>query len=148
MGEFGSRPNNPETSPRRHGATPILALLIRHRLLGLVALIAAASHFILKTTGGAGLPCPARELLGGTCPGCGLGSAILRLVGGEWREALAHHAFAPVFAAILLLLAGVQTLPAAIRLRVADRVAAWEGRTAAGPLLLIALTAYWLLGLP
>jgi hypothetical protein len=125
-----------------------LALLLRHRPLGLVALIAAASHFILKEAGYSGLPCPARELLGGTCPGCGLGSAIIGLARGEWREALAHHAFAPVFAAILLLVAGAHTLPAAMRLRIADRIGAWEERTAVAPLLLIAVTVYWLLRLP
>ncbi|MBC8009753.1 MAG: DUF2752 domain-containing protein [Burkholderiales bacterium] len=110
-------------------------------------MLVAVLHLGLKAAGLGGIPCAVRELSGLTCPGCGLGGGLLHFVRGEWRDALALHAFAPLFGGALLLLALVTVLPAGLRHRLIDRVAAWEARTAFGAVFLAALTAYWLLRL-
>lgn len=107
----------------------------------------AVLHLAAKETGLGGLPCAMRELSGLTCPGCGLGTGLLHLVRGEWRAALALHAFTPLFGGALPLLASVAVLPAGPRLRLINRIAVWEERTAFGAVFLATLIGYWLLRL-
>jgi Protein of unknown function (DUF2752) len=135
------------SAPRVTRSIKVFSPLLRHRIGSLATVCFAVLHMSLKLAGHGGVPCPVRELSGVTCPGCGLGTALLQLATGEWREALARHAFAPVFGLGLLLLVVVNVLPAGPRMRVIDHVTAWEERTSFGLVLLMALICYWLLRL-
>ena len=106
---------------------------------------AAIAHLALAGAGFSPWGCALREVTGVPCPGCGLTTAALRLLRGEWADAIGSHAFAPVFLIALALLAVTAGLPERERSRVAIRVAAWERRTGATSLLLLALVIYWAL---
>ena len=94
-----------------------------------------------------GGPCAFRAATGVPCPGCGLSRAMVALLRGEWRAALAFHAFAPLGAFCALVLAIGALLPAPLRTRLAAHVAAFEERTGIAVWLAAAFLMYWLVRL-
>ncbi|HEX8818313.1 MAG TPA: DUF2752 domain-containing protein [Archangium sp.] len=140
------RPSSSTRAAQRF-ATPVLAQLLEHRAPGLVIGAVAALHLGLMRFGLPGWPCPVRHTLGIPCPGCGLSRAIAALLHGDWRGALAGHAFAPFFLAALVLLVGMALLPEALRRRGIAGVARFERHTGLTALLLVALVVYWLVRL-
>lgn len=87
--------------------------------------------------------CPSRLAFGFPCPGCGLTRASEALLHGHWSEAMHLHAYAPVLLLLLLLIAVAAVLPVRQRQALADRVAAWEQKTAFSTLLALGLVAYY-----
>jgi hypothetical protein len=90
-----------------------------------------------------GWPCAFRQATGIPCPGCGLSRAMAALLHGDWRSALAYHAFAPLLLACGLLLLSGAVLDARRRARLAALVASFESRTGAAVWLAAAFLVYW-----
>ena len=68
---------------------------------------------------------------------------MVLLIGGDWRAALATHAFAPVFLLGCCLMAGVSLLPEQLRRTAIDWFETLERRTGVTAFLLLGLVAYW-----
>lgn len=128
-------------------ALPVLAQVMERRATGLVIGAVAALHLGLMHFELPSWPCPVRHTLGIPCPGCGLSRAIAALLHGDWRTALARHAFAPILLAALVLMVGMALLPEDVRRRSLAAVARFERNTGLTALLLVALMVYWLVRL-
>ena len=101
----------------------------------------------LVATGLPGWPCPVKTFLGILCPGCGLSTAVVYLLQGQWENALRSHAFAPLFFFGFVLAAVVSALPGDTHRQAVSGVAHFERRTGIVAFLLLGLVAYWTLRL-
>src|ERR1043165_2877578 len=84
---------------------PTLTTILRDRRLS-YAITAAA--FVQLGFGFFHLPgwvCPVFQVLHIPCPGCGLTRASVLLFHGDWQQALAMHAFAPLLLTALAIIA-------------------------------------------
>lgn len=124
-----------------HDTSP--ASLLRDRRVTLALSAAGASQLLATLAGLGGWPCPLKSLAGVPCPGCGLSRACAALARGEWGEALAAHAFAPVVAAALAVCAVAAFLPPRGREALAGLSELVERRTRLTAVLLAALLLYW-----
>ena len=129
--------------PAKRMFTPILASLLRDRWTALLLVGIAGLQVGLVALGLPGWICPIKATLGVPCPGCGLSTAMVLLLRGEWRAALATHAFAPVFLLGFALLVVVSLLPERLRQPVVRWIGTVEQRTGIVLLLLLSLVAYW-----
>jgi len=131
---------------------PVLASLLENRLVALLLGGIAALQIGLVAVGLDGWQCPVKATLGVPCPGCGLSTAMVLLLQGEWRAALATHVFAPIFLLGLILMAVVSVLPGRLHRGAVRWIATLERRTGMVTFVLLALVVYWgvrlLLGLP
>ena len=130
--------------PARTLFAPTLAPMLARRSVALVISVVAIIQTALVWAGLPAWPCPFAHVLGVACPGCGLSRATIALVRGDWRTALALHAYAPVLLLALILFGCAALLPARPRATLAAGVAAIEQRTGLSALLLIGLICYWL----
>nr|HID13878.1 DUF2752 domain-containing protein [Anaerolineae bacterium] len=131
-------------------SVPLLASLLEHRRVALLLGGIATLQIGLVAAGLDGWQCPVKATLGVPCPGCGLSTAMVLLLRGEWRAALSTHAFAPIFLLGFVLMAVVSVLPARLHRRAVLRIAALERRTGMATFVLLGLVVYWcvrLLGL-
>jgi hypothetical protein len=120
------------------------SLLLRDRRVALALTAFAAVQLGAVASGVGGWPCAFRGATGLPCPGCGLTRAFVALARGEWGASLAAHAFAPVFAVLLVAVSVAALLPRRRREAFAALAERWERRTRASALLLAALLLYWL----
>lgn len=120
----------------------VLAPLLAKRLwCGWIAL-AGVAHLALAGSSQANLGCSLQTLTGLRCPGCGLTTAMLDLLCGRWTEAIAHHAFVPVFCFALILITFAAVLPEWWRQQLVGAVGRFEQRTGIMPLIAFALVLY------
>lgn len=66
-----------------------------------VAPIGAVYPFLMAHTGGQGIPCPLRTLTGVPCPFCGMTTATVAIMHGNWVGAAATNPFAYLAAALV-----------------------------------------------
>lgn len=123
---------------------PPFASLLRSRPLAALVAGIAALHLGLVALGLPGWPCPLLQGLGIPCPGCGLSRAALELLRGQWRAALADHAFAPLLVVALAVIGSASLLPGNLRLPLIDAIERLERRTGLSALVLAALVLYWI----
>ena len=123
---------------------PVIAPLAEKRWLGLVLLAALCLQVSLTSLGLSGWQCPVKAVFGVPCPGCGMSRALALLFKGEWRAALAEHAFAPVFVLGGVLVLVVSLLPRRLHRAAVDRLAILEARSGIVAIVLFGLIAYWL----
>ena len=123
--------------------SPMLASLMARRTEALVLSGVIGLQFGLVSAGLPGWNCPFKAVFGIPCPGCGLSTAIGLLAHGHWQAAMTTHAFAPVFLAGILLLAGVSILPEPLRSAIIQKVAMVEKRTGMTTLTMFGLMLYW-----
>ena len=102
-------------------------------------------HVGLCAAGLGGWPCPFYKVTGLPCPGCGLGRATVRLLHGDWRQALRLHAFAPFLLCALVVLAVGLVLKGSAKEKWRRAVRALEERARLSQVLLVGLVVYWLL---
>jgi hypothetical protein len=124
--------------------SPTLAPLLTSRRLAVAITLTAIIQTVLVARGLPSWTCPFAHVLGIPCPGCGLSRATVALLQGDWRTALALHAYAPFLLCALILFGCASLLPARPRDLLAAGVAAVEQRTGLTTLLLIGLVCYWL----
>lgn len=147
-----STPEQPASPSRTAGKpfAPILASLLQERWTAFLLTGIAMLQVVLVALGLPAWICPIKATLGVPCPGCGLSTAMVLLLQGEWRAALSTHAFAPVFLLGFALMVVVSLLPERPRQAAIRWIAVVEQRTGIVLLLLLGLVAYWglrLLGL-
>lgn len=123
--------------------TPVLAALLAQRREGLILVGVGVLQVGLHLAGVPGWQCPIKAVTGLPCPGCGLTAAVGDLLHGDWRGAMATHAFAPLFLLAFILLLVVSILPEAARQRAVAAVAAGERRTGLAAWVLFSLIVYW-----
>lgn len=125
----------------------LLGPLLEQRVVTGIFLAAGAVQVGLTLFHLPGWPCAFRATTGKPCPGCGMSRALAALVRGDWSAALFLHAFSPLFAAAGVLLLVAAVLPAAQRIRLAERVAAFERATGIAVWLAAGFMVYWLVRL-
>jgi len=118
--------------------------MLARRSVALVISVVAIIQTALVWANLPAWPCPFAHVLGVACPGCGLSRATIALVRGDWRTALALHAYAPFFLCALIMFGCAALLPARPRDTLVATVTAVEQRTGLTALLLIGLICYWL----
>jgi len=145
-----SKTNYQQVRPRirRFLFTPVLAPLVQDRRITLILMGVAALQVWLTAIGFPGWQCPIKSSLGISCPGCGLSSAIVLLIQGQWQTAVSVHAFAPVFLIGCLLLMVATVLPERLHRDFVRWIAWLERCTGIIPLLLISIIVYWVLRFP
>jgi len=125
--------------------TPILApLLLKPRMIRTLTAIGLV-QVVLTAMGLRGWQCPLHSTLGVGCPGCGLTSAIVMLLRGNWRLAVHAHAFAPLFLILWIGMLVASALPIAYAEKTAARVAVLERKTGITAIVLHSMMLYWLL---
>ena len=124
-----------------------LGLLIRSRAACVALGAIGVAQSLLTVFRKPALPCPSRVLLDFPCAGCGLSRSVAALLRGEPGLAVRLHAFGPLAAALVVIVAAAMFLPDGPRLRLADAISTFEKRTRAPLVLLILLLAYWLVRL-
>jgi len=122
---------------------PLLGSLLQKRSEGVILAVAAAAQVGLTAAHLPGWACPFKAAFGIPCPGCGLSTACVELLRGNWREALSIHLFAPLALSALTLIVITCLLPGNTRQKIASRVSAIEERTGLTALLLAGLILYW-----
>lgn len=123
---------------------PVLAPILRNRLLTIVITGAAILQLGLTILKVPGWQCPVLHVLGIPCPGCGLSRAIVLLCRGNWQKALAFHLFAPVFVLGIILVAVTSVLPTNPRNFLIALMERIELRTGITSIVLFGLIFYWL----
>jgi hypothetical protein len=126
---------------------PVFAYLAEKRWHGLLIVLLFTIYFILILNKIEIWHCPMKIVLDVRCPGCGLGTAILNFVHGEWSVMLNQHAFAPFFAAGMVILLIVSLLPERLRVHTVEYIAHFEKRTGFITYYLIVFVLYWIVRL-
>jgi len=128
---------------KRMWFTPVFAVVLAQRRDAAILLGVGALHMGLNLLGLPGWQCPIKATLGFPCPGCGLTLALIALLRGQWRVALATHAFAPVFLIAILVMIGMSLLPEVQRQRALSWLSGIEQRTGITAWILVSLLVYW-----
>jgi hypothetical protein len=122
---------------------PLLGEILKNRTEGLVISAVAVLQVGLVWAHIPGWPCPFKAVFGIPCPGCGLSTACVHLVSGDWKGALSIHAFAPL---TMLALAGIlliSLLPEPARRAAVQKIGSFESRTGFSAWMLAGLFLYW-----
>jgi hypothetical protein len=122
----------------------VVGPLIERRALPAILTAAAAAQVALTAWRLPGWPCAFREATGLPCPGCGLSNGVAALLRGDWSQAIAWHAFAPLVLAGCALLALAALLPDPARRALAARVGGLERRSGLSLALAAGFLLYWL----
>lgn len=124
---------------------PVLAPLLQNRWCSLIFAGVGIVQVLLTITGLMGWQCPIRSTFGVTCPGCGLTTAIVMLLEGNWRMAVQIHSFAPLLLIILMIMMVATALPTVYLTKISDTVARLERKTGISAIVLLSMVIYWLL---
>ena len=125
--------------------TPLLGPLLSNRRLTGIFLGVGLILLFLVITGFQGWQCPVNRNFDVICPGCGLTTAMTLLAKGHWSAAIAMHAFAPLFLAILTFMAIAVILPAGYLGKLSSGITVVEKRTGISAIILLSMLLYWLL---
>ena len=125
--------------------TPVLGPLLSNRLLVGFFLGVGLIQLVLVAAGMNAWQCPIQSTIGTTCPGCGLTTAMTLLARGQWTAAVGIHAFAPLFLAVLVVMATAIALPRQYQDKLATAVTVIERKTGITAIITLSMVAYWLL---
>ncbi len=129
----------------RRDRLAVLASIMRRRWVAAVVVgVVVAQVAAVRLESPLVWRCPLQAATGHACPGCGLSRSVEAGVRGEWSRMMELHAFAPLVALALLLLAVSLLLPGHLRRRYVAATARVEGTTGATAIALGALVIYWL----
>lgn len=123
---------------------PVLSTIMRDRRLSSIICGTALLQLVLTLMGAPGWTCPVFHTLGIPCPGCGMTRATVFLFRGNWKEAIAMHAFAPIFLVALTFIALGTLAPRPLIDRLIAKTEALERYTGITIFLLGGLILYWL----
>ena len=122
---------------------PLMGEVLNNRMEGMVIFGAAALQVCLVWAHLPGWPCPFKSVFGIPCPGCGLSTACVHLLTGDWKGALTIHAFAPLTILVLAAVLVISLLPEPTRLAVVKKLRSLESQTGFSALILAGLFIYW-----
>jgi hypothetical protein len=128
---------------RRIIFTPAFSSLLKQRREALILVGIGAAQMGLYLAGLPSWKCPILAVTGIPCPGCGLTTAIVDLLRGDWRTSISTHAFAPIFLLAFFILLVVSLLPEVIRQPAIASITALEQRTGFTAWVLLLLMVYW-----
>src|ERR1043166_5357133 len=123
---------------------PTLSAILRYRALSSIISGVALLQLMLSLGHFPNWPCPFFHALKIPCPGCGMTRASLFLFNGQWRQAVATHAFAPLLLVALALIGVCAIAPKNHVERIAGHTESIERYTGLTTLLLSGLILYWL----
>ena len=122
---------------------PVIAsILIKQKALRIMSAIAFI-HLVVTTIGLQGWRCPVFSTIDTPCPGCGLSTALVSLIRGDWQTALTIHAFAPLLVLAIASMAILSFLPRRFYRLAINRLAALESKNWLTGLLLSGFIGYW-----
>ena len=122
---------------------PILTPMLQKRWILHLLMLAATLQVALMATGLQGWQCLIRSSVGIVCPGCGLSTAVVAMINGEWQTALHIHIFAPVFLMGFIFVGILSVLPIRAYRKTLYGLGALERNTGIIPFLAIGLVSYW-----
>ena len=91
------------------GSGTVAMLGNRRLMMGLF--LAIAVHLGISAAGYSAWRCPVESFAGIPCPGCGLSTATIWLLSGNWQDAMAMHPLAPLALFGTLLCGSLAILP-------------------------------------
>jgi hypothetical protein len=122
---------------------PVIAsILIKQKTLRIMSAIALL-QLVVTTFGTQGWQCPVYTTVDIPCPGCGLSTATISLIRGNWQSALSIHAFAPLLVLAIASMAILSFLPRRFYRLAINRLAALESKNGLTGLLLSGFIGYW-----
>ena len=122
---------------------PVIAsILEKQKTLRIMSAI-AGFQIVFTTFGVWGWQCPVYSTIDIPCPGCGLSTALVSLIGGDWQTAVTTHVFAPLLFVALLAMAILSMLPGPFYRVAVQRLAVLEAKTGWTVLFLIGFIGYW-----
>lgn len=122
---------------------PVLAPLIRSAALCRTLAILGVAILVSTSLRLAIIQCPMMQALGWPCPGCGLSRSAAAFLRGDLHTAVRYHAFGPLFATVVAVLAIASVLSESSRLALADLVARVERRSLFMQISLSVVLVYW-----
>ena len=126
---------------------PVLASLMGDAPAMFFIIGAAIFQLGLTAFGLPGWQCPVNVLFHVPCPGCGLSTAMVLLLKGQWAVSLGVHPFAALFLAGLILMLLVNTLPRRLREKVIGTIAVIEMKTGVTGILILGFLTFWIVTL-
>jgi hypothetical protein len=123
--------NGTDTSLRGSIVVPLL----QNRRLTLLLLLVITVHLGLSAAGFPGWCCPFETFTGIPCPGCGLSTAMIHFLTGNWQVAMATHMLAPLALMGILILGSLAITPDRYRKEVAQWIAIVEQKPYLIPML-------------
>lgn len=114
----------------------------RKNLIIVVSIVFA--HLLSASMGISYLQCPIKAILKIPCPGCGLTTATVQLLTGQWETAVITHAFVPLFAIVFLFSVSACFFPNRYLLKTHEMICEMEKRTGFTVIAITAIVAYWL----
>ncbi len=124
---------------------PVMAPLMRQRLLCRMLLLATLVLGIAAWRGWSIWPCIFAEITQRPCPGCGMTRSFMALLRGNWAESLRMHPFTIFFVMSGLMCSVVTLLPLGLAERIVVKVEVFERKTKLPAAALILFASFGLL---
>ena len=122
---------------------PVIAsTLLKQKTLRIISAI-ASFYLVVTMCGVQGWQCPVYSTFAVSCPGCGLSTALISLIRGDWQTALSTHAFAPLLAITIVFMVILSILPRRFYRIAVQRLAVLESKSGLTGMLLIGFIGYW-----
>ncbi len=122
---------------------PVVASILQKQKTVRIISAIASLQLVVTMSGVQGWQCPVYSTVGIPCPGCGLSTATVSLIRGDWRTALSIHAFAPLLVIAIISMAVLSLLPRRFYRIAVKRLAVLESRSGLTGLLLTGFIGYW-----
>ncbi|MHC4459067.1 MAG: DUF2752 domain-containing protein [Planctomycetota bacterium] len=122
---------------------PVVASILQKQKTPRIMSAIASFHLVVTMSGGQAWQCPVHSTLGIPGPGCGLSTATVSLIRGDWRTALSIHAFAPLVVIAIISMLVLSLLPRRFYRIAVLRLAVLESNSGLTGLLLIGFIGYW-----
>ena len=122
---------------------PVIAPILQSQLTVRIMSVIAMLQLLVTMSGVQGWRCPVYSTVNIPCPGCGLSTATVYLIRGEWRTAFSTHAFAPLFVISIAIMVILSFLPRRSYEAAVQRLAVMEAKTGMTGLLLLGFIGYW-----
>lgn len=122
---------------------PVVASILQKQKTVRIISAIASLQLVVTMSGVQGWQCPVYSTVGIPGPGCGLSTATVSLIRGDWRTALSIHAFAPLLVIAIISMAVLSLLPRRFYRIAVKRLAVLESRSGLTGLLLTGFIGYW-----
>ncbi len=122
---------------------PVVASILQKQKTVRIISAIASLQLVVTMSGVQGWQCPVYSTVDIPCPGCGLSTATVSLIRGDWRTALSMHAFAPLLVIAIISMVVLSLLPRRFYRIAVKRLAVLESRSGLTGLLLTGFIGYW-----